>query len=161
MKNDVNSKRSVEVKRDMNHLTGWLCWILNCVKTSETAKPSDCLKHHYYRVTLYQTFCAYRGHTTTFEAGRIEFGKVFGMIMSHSGEFWKGVIVVIVICLMLSAAMRGENQQRSAAIAKNRPQEHDEMCSSRIQPTGSRSSWLAFGFVTSAIASDKSLWNIL
>ena len=42
------------------------------LKPSEIANPSDCLKHHFYRVTLYQTACAYRRHTTTFEARGIE-----------------------------------------------------------------------------------------
>ena len=49
--------------------------------------------------------------------------------MSYSEEFWQGVIVGIAICLMLSAAMRGENQQRRAAMTKKRPQEHDERSS--------------------------------
>ena len=47
--------------------------------------------------------------------------------MPYSEEFFQGVILGIVICLlMLSAEMRRQNQQQNAEETGHDPREHDE-----------------------------------
>ena len=46
--------------------------------------------------------------------------------MAYEVEFWQEIAGIVILISILSAVMRRENQQQSAAKTRKKPQEHDE-----------------------------------
>ena len=52
--------------------------------------------------------------------------------MAYEEEFWQEIVRSLIFLSILSAVMRRQNQQQSAAKTRKKPQEHDERFPWRI-----------------------------
>ena len=46
--------------------------------------------------------------------------------MAYEEEFWQEIVGIVIFLSILSAVMRRQSQQQSAAKTRKKPQEHDE-----------------------------------
>ena len=46
--------------------------------------------------------------------------------MPYEEEFWQEIVGIVIFLSILSAVMRRQSQQQSAAKTRKKPQEHDE-----------------------------------